>query len=139
MLFFGYTHCPDFCPATLATLSAMERRLKASGAAVRPQVIFVSVDASRDTPAQLAQYVPYFDSEFIGLTAADQTSVEAVARGFGVEVILFPKKADGSYAVDHSGDIFVLDPMGKVAALLVGPFTVEALTADFQRIAAGRT
>lgn len=138
MLFFGYTHCPDFCPTTLTALAAMQRRLAASGASVRPRVIFVSVDAARDTPALLAEYVPYFDPGFIGLTARDQGAVEAVAHGFGVEVILNPKRADGSYAVDHSGDIFVIDPEGRAAAVLVGPFTVEALTADFQRIAAGR-
>jgi protein SCO1/2 len=137
MLFFGYTNCPDFCPATLSTLAAMEKRLRAGGAGVRPQVIFMSVDAKRDTPPKLANYVPYFDPEFIGITAADQPAVEAVARQLGVAVIIEPKP-DGSYTVDHSGAIFVLDPMGKLAAILTGPFTVDALQADFERIVAGR-
>ena len=113
----------------------MEKRLRASGAAVRPQVIFMSVDAKRDTPQQLAKYVPYFDPEFIGVTAADQPTIEAVARKLGVGVIIEPKP-DGSYTVDHSGAIFVLDPGGALAAILTGPFTVEALQADFQRIVA---
>jgi protein SCO1/2 len=137
LLFFGYTNCPDFCPATLSTLAAMEKRLRAAGAGVRPQVIFMSVDAKRDTPLQLAKYVPYFDPEFIGITAADQPAVEAVARKLGVAVIIQPKP-DGSYTVDHSGAIFVLDPWGKLAAILTGPFTVDALQADFERIVAGR-
>jgi len=136
-LFFGYTNCPDFCPATLSTLAAMEKRLRAAGAGVRPQVIFMSVDAKRDTPLKLAQYVPYFDPEFIGVTAADQPAAEAVARKLGVAVIIQPKP-DGSYTVDHSGAIFVLDPLGKLAAILTGPFTVDALQADFERIVAGR-
>ena len=55
----------------------------------------------------------------------------------GVAVIIEPKQADGSYTVDHSSAIFVLDPNGKLAAILTGPFTVEALQADFQRIVAG--
>jgi protein SCO1 len=137
MLFFGYTNCPDLCPATLATLAAMEKRLRAAKAPVRPQVVFVSVDAKRDTPAQMAKYVPYFDPEFIGLTAADQPSIEAVAKKLGVSVIIEPA-ADGRYAVDHSGDIFVLDPDGRVAAILSGPFGAEALQGDFQRIVAAR-
>jgi len=135
MLFFGYTNCPDFCPTTLTALAAMEKRLRASGAAVRPQVIFMSMDAKRDTPQQLAKYVPYFDPEFIGVTAADQPAIEAIARKLGVGVSIEPKP-DGSYTVYHSGAIFVLDPGGALAAILTGPFTVDALQADFQRIVA---
>jgi protein SCO1 len=137
MLFFGYTNCPDFCPTTLTTLAAMEKRMRASGAVLRPQVIFMSVDAKRDTPQQLAKYVPYFDPEFIGITAADQPTIEALARKLGVVVIIQPKSG-GSYTVDHSGEIFVLDPGGRLTAVLTGPFTVDALQADFQRIVAAR-
>jgi protein SCO1/2 len=137
MLFFGYTNCPDFCPTTLTTLAAMEKRLRAQGAPQRPQVIFMSMDAKRDTPLELAKYVPNFDPEFIGITGADQPTTEAVARKLGVGVIIQPK-SDGSYTVDHTAAIFVLDPGGRVAAILTGPFTVEALQADFQRIVAGR-
>jgi protein SCO1/2 len=135
MLFFGYTNCPDLCPTTLATLAAMEKRLRAAKAPVLPQVIFVSVDAKRDTPAQMAKYVPYFDPGFIGLTAPDQPSIEAVAKKLGVGVIIEPA-VDGKYTVDHSGAIFVVDPAGKIAAILSGPFGVDALQGDFQRIVA---
>jgi len=137
LLFFGYTNCPDFCPTTLTTLAAMQKRLRADKAQVLPQVIFVSVDAKRDTPAQLAKYVPNFDPGFIGLTAADQPGIEAVAKKFGVAVAILPMP-DGNYAVDHSGAIFVLDPAGRLTAILSGPFTVEALQADFQRIVTAR-
>jgi len=137
MLFFGYTNCPDFCPTTLTMLAAMEKRLRAAAAPVRPQVIFVSVDAKRDTPAQLAKYVPYFDPDFIGVTAADQPTIQAVARKMGVLVIITPRR-NGAYTVDHSSMIFVLDPGGKLTAILTGPFTIDALQNDFERIAAGR-
>jgi protein SCO1/2 len=136
MMFFGYTNCPDFCPTTLTTLAAFEKRLRLNRAPVRPQVIFMSVDAKRDTPEQLAKYVPYFDPEFIGLTAASQPDVEAVAAKLGVSVIITPK-SDGTYTVDHSGAIFVLNPDGKLAAVLTGPFTVDALASDFRRIVEG--
>jgi protein SCO1/2 len=134
LMFFGYTNCPDFCPTTLATLAAMEKRMRAADAPVLPQVIFVSVDARRDTPAQLAKYVPYFDPGFIGLTAADQPSIEAVARNLGVAVVIQPAAADGNYTVDHSGAIFVLGPDGRIAAILTGPFSTATLQGDFQRI-----
>jgi protein SCO1/2 len=137
LLFFGYTNCPEFCPTTLITLAAMQKQLRAAKAPVLPQVIFVSVDAKRDTPAQMAKYVPNFDPGFIGLTAADQPSVEAVAKNFGVQVIILPA-SDGNYAVDHSGAIFVLGPDGRLTAILTGPFSADALRGDFQHIVAAR-
>lgn len=137
LLFFGYTNCPDLCPATLTTLAAMQKRLRAANTAALPQVVFVSVDVKRDTPAQLQKYVPYFDPDFIGLTAADQPSIESFARKFGVGVIIQPT-ADGNYTVDHTGAIFVLSPDGRLTAILTGPFSVDALQSDYQRIVAAR-
>jgi protein SCO1/2 len=137
MMFFGYTNCPEFCPTTLVTLASMEKRLREAHAALRPQVLFMSVDAARDTPAQLALYVPHFDPEFIGLTAADQPAIEAVAARLGVGVIIMPA-ADGGYSVDHSSAIYVLDPAGRLAAILTGPFTPAALQSDFEHIVAGQ-
>jgi protein SCO1 len=133
LMFFGYTNCPDFCPTTLTTLAAVEKGLRAANAIVPPQVIFVSVDAKRDTPAQLAKYVPYFDPEFIGLTAADQPAIEAQASKWGVAVLIEPA-ADGNYTVDHSGAVWVINPAGELAAILAGPFTVDALQSDITRI-----
>ena len=136
LMFFGYTNCPDFCPTTLTTLAAMEKRLRAAKAVAPPQVIFVSVDAKRDTPAQLAKYVPYFDPDFIGLTAADQPAIERQAKQWGVAVTIEPASG-GDYTVDHSGAMFVINPAGNLAAILTGPFTVDALLSDFKRIVTG--
>lgn len=138
LLFAGYTNCPDFCPTTLTLLAALEKRLRAQAAPVRPQVIFMSVDAKRDTPAQLAAYVPYFDPEFIGITAPDQRTANAVAARLGVSVIITPQP-DGTYTVDHSSSVLVIDPAGRLAAILSGPFTVATLDADFTHIVAGRS
>ena len=138
LMFFGYTNCPDFCPTTLSTLAALNKRLRSEKSAVVPQVIFVSVDAKRDTPQQLAQYVPYFDPEFIGLTAPQQSTLEAVARSLGAVVVIQPAQPPGdSYVVDHSAQIFVFDPNGRLAAVLSGPFNVEALRGDLRRIVSG--
>src|SRR5258708_13335007 len=98
LLFFGYTNCPDLCPTTLTTLAAMQKRLRAAKAPVLPQVIFVSVDAKRDTPPQLPKYVPYFDPEFTRLTAADQPTIHAFANNLALGVIIRPA-SDGNYTV----------------------------------------
>ena len=134
LMFFGYTNCPDYCPTTLTTLAALEKRLRADKETQLPQVVFMSVDAKRDTPAQLAGYVPYFDAQFIGTTAADQPAIESVARQLGVGVVITPGK-DGTYTVDHSGEIFAIDPSARLAAILSGPFTVPALAADWRHLA----
>jgi protein SCO1/2 len=137
LMLFGYTSCPDFCPTTLITLAALQKRLRSGAAPLRPQVIFLSVDAKRDTPAVLANYVPAFDPEFIGLTAPSQAALEAAAAGLGVAVSITPAP-DGTYAVDHSAAIFVVNPEGRLAAILTGPFTVDALQSDLQHILAGQ-
>jgi protein SCO1/2 len=81
----------------------------------------------------LARYVPYFDPSFVGVTAVDQPAIEAVALKLGVSVIITPSK-EGTYTVDHSGDIFVVDPSARLAAVLTGPFTVPALAGDWRRL-----
>ena len=139
ILFFGYTNCPDFCPTTLSTLAALEQRLKADGQPVLPQVVFISVDAKRDTPAQLLRYVPYFDPSFIGVTAPDQAKIEAVAKAFNVPVIVNPPQTPGGgYTVDHAGYLFIVDPEGKIAAILTGPYKVNDLASDWRALVSGK-
>ena len=79
LVYFGYTHCPDVCPLTLLQLAQVVK----SGVAPGLRVVFISVDPARDTPAQLAQYVHAFDSDFIGLTGTP-AMLQKVARSFGV-------------------------------------------------------
>lgn len=136
LMFFGYTNCPDYCPTTLTTLAALEKQLRAAKMAP-PRVIFVSLDAKRDTPAQLNQFVPGFDPDFIGLTAASQPAIEALAKQWSITVAV-KSAADGNYIVEHSAAIFVINPSGKLAAILTGPFTVDALQSDFRRIVTAR-
>lgn len=138
LLYFGYTNCPDVCPTTLATLAAFEKRLRTAGSPPPPRVVFVSVDAARDTPAQLERYVPYFDPAFLGVTAPTQAIAENFARDLGLAVILTPH-ADGSYSVDHSSALLVVDPAGRLAAILTGPFTAAGLADDYGRIVAEPT
>jgi protein SCO1 len=109
VVFFGFTHCPDICPSTLADLSAAVRSLGAD--ADRVQVLFVTVDPERDTPEVLARYVPAFDERFLGLHG-DAAATQRVAREF--KIYYEKRKAGDSYTVDHSAQTYVIDPQGRL-------------------------
>jgi len=105
---FGYTHCPDVCPTTLLDLA---NALKLMGASAKDvQVLFVSVDPSRDTQEVLAQYVPSFNPTFIGLRG-DTQQLDAAVKSFNA----YYAKADGekNYSVDHSAGSYVIDKKGN--------------------------
>ena len=110
VLFFGFTHCPDACPTTLAELAAVAKELGPE--AQRMQVLVVTVDPERDTPEVLRQYVPSFNPQFLGLygTAAETT---AAAKEFKVYFNKQPQPA-GGYTVDHSAGTFVIDKEGRL-------------------------
>lgn len=110
VVFFGFMHCPDVCPATLAELAAVSRELGPE--AQRMQVLFVTVDPERDTPELLRQYVPSFNPGFLGLYGTlEETRV--VAKEFKVYMNKQPQPG-GGYSVDHSAGTFVLDTQGRL-------------------------
>jgi protein SCO1/2 len=110
VLFFAFTHCPDACPTTLAELAAVARELGPD--AQRMQVLVVTVDPERDTPEVLRRYVPSFNPAFLGLYGtAEETS--ATAKEFKVYFQKQPQPG-GSYTVDHSAGVFILDKAGRL-------------------------
>jgi len=111
LLFFGYTGCPDMCPTTLALLAGAMRELGAD--ADKVQGLFVTVDPKRDTPQLLAQYVPAFYPTFFGLYADEATTQRTVREFKGYSHANGPKE-DGSYTVDHSAQVYVFDPAGRI-------------------------
>jgi protein SCO1/2 len=109
VLSFGFTHCPDVCPTTLAELAGVRKKL--GDDAGRVQVLFVTVDPERDTREVLAKYVPAFDPTFLGLYG-DAAATQRVAREFK---IFYEKQPTGSsYSVNHSGQSYVIDPQGRL-------------------------
>ena len=133
LLFFGFTHCPDVCPITLAILAEVHTALKKSpNYAGSGQVIFVSVDPQRDTPAQLAKYVHYFHKDFIGVTAGE-AELKPLTRALGV---LFMKVTQGGpdYSIDHSAGVFFIDPAGRLVSVLTPPHTVALVIARFNAV-----
>ena len=116
LLFFGYTHCPDVCPTTLAELSQVMKML--GPAADRVQVLFVTVDPERDTPAVLSRYVTAFDPRFLGLYG-DAAATRRAAKEFKVFYEKHDGPAPGEYSMDHSAGTYVIDPKGRLR-LFVG-------------------
>ena len=113
VLFFGFTHCPDVCPTTLADLAGVMKALGPQ--ADRVQVLFVTVDPERDTPQALDQYVHAFDKRFIALRG-DPAATERVAKEFK---IYYEKRRQGdTYTVDHSAQSYVIDPQGRLRLLV---------------------
>jgi len=114
LLYFGYTHCPDVCPLTLAQLHVVMQRLGplADGA----RILFVSVDPARDTPAVLHAYVNAFDPRAVGLTG-DPRVIEALVKRYRSAFTREPASSDGNYEVSHSSAIYVFDRNGNARVL----------------------
>jgi protein SCO1/2 len=130
VLFFGYTSCPDVCPTTLSMLAQVEKSLVDLAPESRPQFVFVSIDSKRDTPEQLRKYVSYFDPAFVAVTG-QQTALENFATSLGAPVVLTPQP-DGSYSVDHSAALFVVNPNGSVRAIFSPPHAAAVIAADYR-------
>ncbi len=116
VVFFGFTHCPDVCPTTLAELARAVKQLGADGD--RVQVLMVTVDPERDTPEILKQYVTALDPRFVGLTG-DKDAIARTAREFKVFYQKSPGPTADTFSVDHSSGSYVFDPQGRLR-LLVG-------------------
>lgn len=112
VLFFGYTHCPDVCPTTLADMTQVMRLLGKD--ADRVQVLFATIDPERDKPELLAQYVPAFYPSFLGLYGDAQATAQA-ARAF--EVVYQKQPTTSGYNMDHSAGSILIDTQGKVRLL----------------------
>lgn len=129
-VFFGYTYCPDVCPATLSTFRAVEERLAGEP---NLQYVFVSVDPERDTAERLAEFVPYFHPDFIGVTGPPEEIVNFTS-GIGV----YHQKSEGAtgpdYLMDHSISVMLIDPERRLAAIFSAPKDPDAIAAAFRKI-----
>lgn len=132
LLFFGFTHCPDVCPATLSVLAQVETQLQDLSDSQRPQIVLVSVDPQRDTPEQLKKYVGFFSPTFLGATGSEE-QVAAFTRAMNVPVMTRPL-GEGHYTVDHSAAIFLIDPSGALHALFSTPHDAAKIAGDYRRI-----
>ncbi|MEW9571081.1 SCO family protein [Rhodanobacter sp. Si-c] len=114
LLYFGYTHCPDVCPLTLAHLHVVLQKLGKQADDVR--ILFVSVDPARDTPEVLHAYVNAFDKRAVGLTGSPG-AIEALVKRYRASFTREPGSQGGNYEVSHSSAIYVFDRNGRARVL----------------------
>jgi protein SCO1/2 len=136
-MFFGYTHCPDVCPNTMTVFNIMDKALQDKPALKdKTSFIMVSVDPGRDTVAVMAEYVPYFNPRFIGLTETQRGNLLALTSQLGiVSFVKKPVKESDPYIVDHSPSIILVNPQGQFHAVFSAPHDPAGMLADFNTIA----
>lgn len=131
LIFFGFTSCPDVCPNTLFQLQQARRlMLEQESAATLPQIYFITVDPERDTPQKLSDYLGYFDPAFIGLSGEEQ---QLQALGFQLGIAFFitsHETGNAEYNVDHSAALLLIDPSGKLHAVLPAPHEATSIAHD---------
>jgi protein SCO1/2 len=127
LLYFGYTHCPDVCPLTMAHLHVVMQRLGALADGAR--ILFVSVDPARDTPAVLHDYVNAFDPRATGLTGSAR-AIESLSKRYRSGFTREPDATDGAYEVSHSSAIYIFDRDGKARLLATPSNTPDQLVHD---------
>ncbi len=133
LVFFGYTNCPDICPAGLQLISAVLENLGPKADRIAP--IFISVDPARDTPAKLGAYVKNFNSRLVGLSG----SPEDIAKAAKAYKVYYKKEpsTDGNpadYAMDHTALIYLMDPNGDFVTYFTPTTTVDEMTAKLDKI-----
>lgn len=131
VLFFGYTHCPDVCPTTMAELKNTMKLLGDKSDQV--QVLFVTVDPERDTQEVLAQFVPSFDKRFIGLWGSLQETAETLGN-FKIYFSKVPGKSENDYTIDHSAGSYVFDKQGKIRLYLDYGQKPADIASDLQKL-----
>ncbi|WP_310571272.1 SCO family protein [Gemmatimonas sp.] len=131
VLFFGYTHCPDVCPTTLADWKRVRAKLGDEAKAVR--FVFVTVDPERDTPAVAERYARMYDSAFEGVSG-DAITTSRMMEAFGVAAAREAGTDATGYLVSHSSQVFLVDSHGKLVALYPFGTGWDALAADLARL-----
>ncbi len=131
LLFFGYTFCPDVCPATLHDIRFVFEQLGDRTDDAR--IVFITVDPARDSPDRIRSYLDGFDPDFIGLTGTD-AALEQVYQDYSVQVVRAPAAGAGGYEVEHISRIFVIDRAGRLVATFPYGLGREAILADLQHL-----
>lgn len=118
LVFFGYANCTDVCPGILHELSQILEQM--GGQADKVQVLFITLDPERDSPQVLQTYLSNIDSRFLGLTG-NPVQIQQVAANYGIYYQKGSLNPDGSYMVDHTAAVFLIDPGGDLRAVYSSP------------------
>lgn len=141
LVFLGFTHCPDICPLTLSQMSQAQNQWESIPEAIRPRVLFISVDPERDTPDGIGDYAHAFHKDTLAATA-DIPALENFTRSLSLVFAKVPA-AEGApanqYSIDHSATMAVLDPHGRMTGIVQQPFDPAAIAADLAALTAAST
>jgi len=129
LVYFGFTHCPDECPDTLAALTRIKKQAAVSGL----RVLFVTVDPQRDTPAVMAAYLAHFDPSFLGLTG-DPAEIHRLAASLGIGITRIDLPG-GGYDFDHTQAILLFDSRAREVGVFTPPFDARQLAQSLSRVA----
>lgn len=132
LIYFGYTHCPDICPASMASWAQALKTLSPEERG-RVRLLMVSVDPERDTLEHLRDYAAFFHPEMIAATSSPE-EIATLAKAFGAGYIRQATAADGSYAVDHTTSSYVIDPTGKLAKVLEFGASSDKITSTIRSL-----
>lgn len=128
LIFFGFTQCPDVCPATLMQMAQLSKSLKTSAADREYQFLFVSVDPQRDTPSRLREYVGYFDPDFLA-ASGEPSQIRSFEKIFGAFHRLEKRSPqDAHYNVVHSAAIFIVDSEARYVGKFMPPFDIRVVS-----------
>jgi protein SCO1 len=131
VIFFGYTNCPDVCPVTLTKFKQIKTELGAQAGKV--DFVFITVDPERDNQQQIQQYLSNYDTSFIGLTGTPDV-LQQVWKDYGVYVQKGNVSSSGSYEVDHTARIFVIDGAGNWRITYPYEMETESMVKDLQHL-----
>jgi protein SCO1/2 len=133
LVYFGYTHCPDVCPETMARLMQVIAKL-GTDEAQRVRILFISVDPARDTPQAMHDYVTAFDPRHArGLTGTNR-QIEALARRYRVAYQMEKRDPNGNYEVTHSSAVYIFDAAGRARLLATSADSPDAIAQDLRRL-----
>ena len=133
LVFFGFTHCPDICPTTMAQLSQLMEKLEGLPAADDTQVVMVTVDPARDTVQQLSTYVPYFNPDFVGVTGEFMV-IHRFATALNTPFRKVPGQDPENYQVDHSANVVLINPYGDYHGFFKAPLDLAKLKVIYRSV-----
>lgn len=132
LLFFGYTRCPDICPATMTLMNDITLTLKAENQPT-PQIVFISVDPDRDNQSLLKDYMAYFNPDFIGATA-DPEKLHVLLKQLGILSMKVKQEGSSEYLVDHSASLLLVDPEGQLLSVFSAPHNADEIRERYLNI-----
>ncbi|MBB6520126.1 SCO family protein [Pseudoteredinibacter isoporae] len=135
LVFFGFTHCPDICPTTMALLNELMTELNGS-ILDQSQVIMVTADPARDSVEKLAEYVPFFNPEFTGVTG-DFLSLKRLGNQLNVPFVKVPQ--GDSYTIDHGGQVVIINPRGDYHGFMSTPLDLARMKLTYQSMVTAST